>query len=117
MNQLFGHLVNIFISPKEVEGVDKRTAGIIPQVFDSRFYGNILFYDFAGQEAYYSSHAAVIKSSVDSCPPVFILVIGLHRDHTTITHSISYWLGIITNQCGNIKDKASLIIVGHADLI
>ena len=111
-------LVNVFIRPKEVEGVDQRTAGIIPRVFKSRFYGDILFYDFAGQEAYYSSHAAVIKSSVDSCPPVFILVIGLHRDHTTITYSVSYWLGIITNQCGNIKGKAPLIVVGsHADLV
>ena len=111
-------LVNVFIRPKEVKGVDKRTAGIIPRVFKSRFYGDILFYDFAGQEAYYSSHAAVIKSSVDSCPPVFILVIGLHRDHTTITHSVSYWLGIITNQCGNMEGKAPLIVVGsHADLV
>ena len=109
---------NIFIRPKEVDGVDKRTAGIISHVFKSRFYGDILFYDFAGQEAYYSSHAAVIKSSVDSCPPVFILVIGLHRDHTTITHSISYWLRIITNQCGNMEGKAPLIVVGsHADLV
>ena len=111
-------LVNVFIRPKEVEGVDQRTAGIIPRVFKSRFYGDILFYDFAGQEAYYSSHAAVIKSSVDSCPPVFILVIGLHRDHNTITHSVSYWLGIITNQCGNMEGKAPLIVVGsHADLV
>ena len=111
-------LVNIFVSPKEVEGVDKRTAGIIPQVFDSRLYGNVLFYDFAGQEAYYSSHAAVIKSSVDSCPPVFLLVIGLHRGHIAIAQSVSYWLGIITNQCGNMEGKAPLIVVGsHADLI
>ena len=111
-------LVSVFIRPKEVKGVDKRTAGIIPRVFKSRFYGDILFYDFAGQEAYYSSHAAVIKSSVDSCPPVFMLVIGLHRDHTAITHSVSYWLGIIINQCGSMEGKAPLIVVGsHADLV
>ena len=78
-----------------------------------------MFYDFAGREAYYSSHAAVIKSAVDTCPPIFILVIGLHRDDSTaITHSVSYWLGIITNQCTNMKGKASLIVVGsHADLV
>ena len=111
-------LVNIFLPPKEVKGVDKRTAGIIPRVFKSRFYGDILFYDFAGQDAYYSSHAAVIKSSVDSCPPVFLLVVGLHRDHETITHSVSYWLGIIINQCCNMEGKAPLIVVGsHADLV
>ena len=111
-------VVNIFIAPKEVDDVDQRTAGIVPRVFKSRFYGDVLFYDFAGQEAYYSSHAAVIKTSVDTCSPVFILVIGIHRDDTAITHSISYWLGIITNQCGNMEGRAPLIIVGsHADLV
>ena len=111
-------LVNIFIRPKEVDGVSQRTAGIIPRVFKSRFYGDVQFYDFAGQEAYYSSHAAVIKSAVDTCPPIFILVIGLHRDNSTITQSVSYWLGIITNQCANMEGKAPLIVVGsHADLV
>ena len=111
-------VVNIFIASKEVDNVDQRTAGIIPRLFKSQFYGDVLFYDFAGQEAYYSSHAAVIKTSVDTCPPVFMLVVGLHRDHTAISHSISYWLGIITNQCGNIEGKAPLIVVGsHADLV
>ena len=111
-------VVNIFIAPKEVDDVDQRTAGIVPRVFRSRFYGDVVFYDFAGQEAYYSSHAAAIKTSVNACPPVFLLVIGLHRDHKVITHSVSYWLGIITNQCGSIEGKAPLIVVGsHADLV
>ena len=111
-------LVNVFIAPKEVEGVDQRTAGIIPRKFKSRYYGQVILYDFAGQEAYYSSHAAIIKSTVHTCPPVFLLVIGLKRDDTSITQSISYWLGIITNQCGNMEGKAPLIVVGsHADLV
>ena len=111
-------LVKPFIRPKEVDEVSQKTAGIVPRVFKSRFYGDVLFYDFAGQEAYYSSHAAVIKTSVYTCPPVFILVIGIHRDDTAITHSIFYWLGIITNQCDNMEGKAPLIVVGsHADLV
>ena len=111
-------VVNVLIAPKEVEGVDQRTAGIIPRIFNSRFFGSVQFLDFAGQEAYYSSHAAIIGSVVDTCPPVFILVIGLHRDKATISHSVSYWLGIISNQCGKMEGKAPLIIVGsHADLI
>ena len=108
--------MNIFIRPKEVENVDQRTAGIVPRVFKSRLYGSVLFYDFAGQEAYYSSHAAVIKTSVDTCPPVFLLVIGIHRDHTAITHSISYWLGTITNQCSNMEGKA-IVVGSHADVV
>ena len=111
-------VVNVFVAPKEVEGVDQRTAGIIPRVFKSRFFGEVQFFDFAGQEAYYSSHAAVIRSAVDTCPPVFILVIGLHNDDAFIIHSISYWLGIITNQCTKMEGQAPLIVVGsHADRV
>ena len=111
-------VVNVFVAPKEVKGVDQRTAGIIPRVFKSRFFGEVQFFDFAGQEAYYSSHAAVIKSAVDTCPPVFLLVVGLQNDDTKISHSISYWLGIITNQCTNMEGKAPLIVVcSHADCI
>ena len=111
-------VVNVFVAPREVEGVDQRTAGIIPRVFKSRFFGEVQFFDFAGQEAYYSSHAAVIRSAVDTCPPVFILVIGLHNDDAMIVHSVSYWLGIITNQCIKMEGQAPLIVVGsHVDLV
>ena len=111
-------LVSIFVDQKEVDGVDQKTAGIVPRVFKSRFYGDVLFYDFAGQEAYYSSHAAFVKSAVDTCPPIFVLVIGLHRNDTTITHSISYWLGIIVEQCAKLKGRAPLLVIGsHFDLL
>ena len=111
-------LVNVFVAPKEVEGVDKKTAGIIPRAFKSRYFGEVQFFDFAGQEAYYSSHAAIIRSAVDTCPPIFLLVIGLHNDDATIVHSVSYWLGIITNHCTKMEGQAPLIVVGsHVDVV
>ena len=114
----FTSLVNIFVSPKEVDGVSQKTAGIIPRLFKSRVFGDVLVYDFAGQEVYYSSHAAIIKSAVDACRPIIILVLGLHKDDTYTTHSVSYWLGIIANQCANMEGKAPLIVVGsHADCL
>ena len=116
--KVYTPLVNTFIRSNEVKSVDQRTAGVVPRVFKSRFFRKIHFHDFAGHEAYYSSHAAVIKTSVGTCPPVFLIVIGLHRDDSAIIQSISYWLGIITNQCGNMEGKAPLIVVGsHADLV
>ncbi len=111
-------VVNFFVSPKEVDGVSQKTAGIIPRLFKSRIFGDVLVYDFAGQEAYYSCHAAIIKSTVDECRPIFVIVLGLHRDDTFTTHSVSYWLGIIANQCANMEGKAPLIVVGsRADCI
>ncbi|XP_064390733.1 uncharacterized protein LOC135338504 [Halichondria panicea] len=114
----FTSLVNIFVSPKEVDGVSKKTAGIIPQLFKSRVFGDVLVYDFAGQEVYYSSHVAIIKNTVDTCPPVFVMVIGLQNNDTITATSVSYWLGIVANQCANMEGKAPLIVVGsHADLV
>ena len=111
-------LVNIFVSPKEVDGVSQKTAGIIPRLFKSRVFGDVLVCDFAGQEVYYSSHAAIIKSAVDACRPIIVLVLGLHKDDTFTTHSVSYWLGIIANQCASMEGKAPLIVVGsHADCL
>ena len=111
-------LVNIFVSPKEVDGVSQKTAGIIPRLFKSRVFGDVLVYDFAGQEVYYSSHAAIIKSAIDACRPIIVLVLGLHKDDIYTTHSVSYWLGIIANQCANMEGKAPLIVVGsHADCL
>ena len=112
------YLVNIFVSPKEVDGVSQKTAGIIPRLFKSRVFGDVLVYDFAGQEVYYSSHAAIIKNTVDTCPPVFVMVIGLQNNDTITATSVSYWLGIVANQCANMEGKAPLIVVGsHADLV
>ena len=110
--------VSVFVQPKKVEGVSQQTAGIIPRVFKSRLYGDVLYYDFAGQEAYYSSHAAIINATVDTCAPVFVLVIGLHRDDSTMTQSATYWLGIIANQCLEVNCKVPPIIVGsHVDCV
>ena len=115
---IFTPLKDVFISPKEVEGVSQRTAGIVPKVFNSAIFGPVQFFDFAGQEAFYSSHAALIRSTVDACPPVFLLVTGMHNDQDTLSHSVSYWLGIVQNQCTTMKGKAPLIVVGsHEDIL
>ena len=115
----FTSFKSIFVSPKEVKGVSQKTAGIIPQKLNSRIFGEVKVYDFAGQEAYYSSHAAVIKTAVDTCQPILTLVVDLNKnDDAGIASSVSYWLGIIANQCTNMEGKAPLIVVGsHADML
>ncbi len=102
-----------------MDRVSQKTAGIIPRVYNSGIYGEVQTYDFAGQEAYYSSHAAVIKTAVDTCPPILMLVIDLNNNgNAGIASSVSYWLGIIANQCTNMEGKAPLIVVGsHTDLV
>ena len=103
---------------KEVTGVSQQTAGIVPKIFNSTKYGCVQFFDCAGQAAFHSSHASIIKTCVLSSPPVFILVTGLHKDDKYTKQSIAYWLDIVVNQCIKMEGKAPLIVVGsHADIV
>ena len=53
------------------ESVPLHTAGIIPSVYMSKHYGRVLFYDFAGDPEYYSSHAAILENIL--LPPVKVM--------------------------------------------
>ena len=64
--------------------VPAERAGIIPTTFPSKLCGNTILYDLAGQYEYYSSHAAVIESTVFSSPPAFLVVIDLTENDEMI---------------------------------
>jgi ankyrin repeat protein len=53
------------------------TAGVVPTNFNSRVYGEVTFYDFAGQPEYYSSHDNELHKMIKNIPPVIIIVINL----------------------------------------
>ena len=49
------------------------TAGIIHHCIQSEKIGNFIIYDFAGQQEYYSSHAAILEQVMRKSPAVFPL--------------------------------------------
>ena len=96
--------------------VPPHTAGIIPSTHMSKQYGRVLFYDFAGDAEYYSSHAAIFESLASSRKGdnIFIVVVDLRGDSATIETTLHYWSSFIEFQKFN---RASLIVVGsHSDL-
>ena len=74
--------------------VPPHTAGIVPSIFSSKYCGRILFYDFAGDPDYYSSHAAILENLASSTKGdnIFILVVDL-RDNSDKIRSILHLLG------------------------
>ena len=97
---------------------DAHTAGIIPNRFESKEYGLVTFYDFAGQHEYYASHEAVIRTIVRSTPPAIILVVNISESEENIKQKILYWLSFISNQFPTVTSKPHLIIAGsHADVV
>ena len=101
------------------DSVPLHTAGIIPSVHTSKHYGRALFYDFAGDPEYYSSHAAILENIASSSKGdnIFIIVIDLSKDHIRIKDILGYWFSFIQHQKFNTK-KPFLIAVGsHYDLL
>ena len=102
----------------KVTGVDEKTAGIIPHKLESRLFGHVALYDFAGHKEFYASHAAMIRQSMaGSSTAIFLLLADLRNNNAEFEASILSWLSFIDNQCP-IDPKPHIIIVGsHADEI
>ena len=104
--------------PRLVSDVEQKTAGIIPCQFTSRKYGHVTFYDFAGQQEYYTSHAALLQNSISSSAPLFIIVVNLCDSEEDIKQKLVYWISFLANQCTSVTTKPHVIIVGsHKDVV
>ena len=103
---------------RRVKNIPLHTAGIIPTTFRSKTFGNTVLYDLAGQVEYYTSHAAVIKSTVISTPPAFIVVVNLCESEEKISQTIRYWWSFIDNHAAQSGAPPHVILAGsHADKI
>ena len=99
--------------------VPPHTAGIVPSIHTSKHYGRVLFYDFAGDAEYYSSHAAILENlaCTSKGDKIFIIVVDLREDSHKISCLLHYWVSFIQYQLFK-KRKPQLIILGsHLDLI
>ena len=112
-------LAKVFTPPKPISGVEQGTAGVIPNDFDSKMFGSVTLYDFAGHREFYSSHSALIQNSTQSAPPIFLVVVDLRESYHAFKSNILYWLTFLENQINVVNHKKPhIIIVGsHADMI
>ena len=109
-----------FFSSGRVTEVECFTAGIIPLHVESKVnkLGNMVIYDFAGQQEYYSSHAAVLEHIMRNSAAIFVCVVDLSQCMEKIGESIHYWISFIKNACSSAQGSSHVIIVGsHADLV
>ena len=75
----------------------------------------MVIYDFAGQQEYYSSHAAVLERISAA---IFVCIVDLSQCMEKISESIHYWMSFIENACSSAQGSSHVIIVGsHADLV
>jgi signal recognition particle receptor subunit beta len=101
-----------------VSGVDVKTVGIVPHDLESDYFGRVTLYDFAGHREFYSGHAALLQTAIQSTPPIFIIVINLCEEKGEILKNILYWMSFLENQCASVTCKPHIILVGsHADAL
>ena len=96
------------------------TAGIVPSIHTSKHYGRSLFYDFAGDPEYYSSHAAIFENLVSSKKGdnIFIIVVDLREENINIREILYYWLLFIQNLNLGVQNEPHLAIIGsHSDMV
>ena len=109
----------LFSSGRVID-VECLTAGIIPLHVESKVkeVGNMVIYDFAGQQEYYSSHAAVLERIMRNSAAIFVYIVDLSQCMDKISESIHYWMSFIQNACSSAQGSSHVIIVGsHADLV
>ena len=98
--------------------VQRLTAGIVPHHIQSEQLGNFVVYDFAGQQEYYSSHAAVLEQVMRRSAAMFLCVVDLSESKEKICESLHYWLSFIDNACSTAEGRSHVVIVGsHADQV
>ena len=108
------------LSSGRVTDVECLTAGIIPLHVESKVnkLDNMVIYDFAGQQEYYSSHAAVLERIMKNSAAIFLCIVDLSQHMDKISESIHYWISFIENACSSAQGSSHVIIVGsHADLV
>ena len=108
------------LSSGRVTDVECLTAGIIPLHVKSKVNNldNMVIYDFAGQQEYYSSHAAVLERIMKNSAAIFLCIVDLSQSMDKINKSIHYWISFIENACSSAQGSSHVIITGsHADLV
>ena len=98
--------------------VSPHTAGIIPSIYQGKNDRNLMFFDFAGDAEYYSSHAAILEVLAVGDSNIFFIVVDLREETETLVHKLGYWLSFISYHSKNPAAKATIVVVGsHADIL
>ena len=98
--------------------VPPHTADIVPSVYTSSQYGRVVFYDFAGDPEYYSSHAAVLESLMSPGCNLFLAVVDLSEEKEVMTQKLGYWLSFISFHSKSSSVRSEVVVIGsHADVV
>ena len=78
----------------QVHNIKQRTAGIETVPFSSAAYGEVLFYDFAGQSDYHGPHQPFLEAmlSIPGVSVTVLLLVKVTEERAFITQQLIRWL-------------------------
>ncbi len=101
-----------------VSKVELHTVGVKSTEFQSKKYGTVQLYDFAGDEEYHANHQLLFQNTP---LPIVILLLNLTWGEEEIVSNFKYWIRLIANSRSallNLKKSIKVVIVGsHYDKI
>ena len=101
----------------KVKNITNRTAGIDVKSLDDEKYGKMIFFDFAGQSEYYSSHYAFLEAALSSRGTIitFLMVVDLRIPYKERVDQCMEWLSPIKSICSENVRLQIILIGSHLD--
>ena len=115
-NFFLGKMVNRL---KRVNDRRQRTAGIEIVPHCSKRYGEVLFFDFAGQHEYHGPHQMFMESllSKPGVSMTFLLVVKMTEDEDAIQHQLHRWLNPVALMATPASPPHVIIIGSFLDKV
>ena len=107
-NRLFG-----------VREISERTAGIEPVSLSSKRYGDVMFFDFAGQHEYHGPHEIFLESILSKglSTVTIIMVVKATEEESAICHQLNRWLHPFAKMSLSANPVRVIVIGSHMDKV
>ena len=102
-----------------VKNISERTAGIEPVSLSSKRYGDVGFFDFAGQHEYHGPHEMFLESmlSKSRSTVTIIVVVKVTEKESTIFEQLDRWLHPVSKISPSTNPIRVIVIGSHMDKV
>ena len=115
-NSILGRIVNHL---RRVDDRRKRTTGIEPISHGSQKYGEVLFFDFAGQHEYHGPHQVFLESllSKPGVTMTLLLVVKATEEEDAVLHQLYRWLSPLALAATTDRTPQVIVIGSFLDKV
>ena len=102
-----------------VENISQRTAGIYPVSLSSRRYGDVVFFDFAGQHEYHGPHEMFLESILSKrrSTVTVIVVVKATNEESMISQQLDRWLYPVSKMSPSTNPIQVIVIGSYMDKV